>query len=138
MYVIPLFSVVLKPSHPYRPVLGLDTAGFGPMACRVEMSMPFKLPQLFESELSYGPVGEQSVDKPIVPIKTEPLHLVVVDGLHHLAVILRRVVGVVRPSIVPSAIQEHRNVPCPFGIDRAPVLFRRPAVQRCHARRGIA
>ena len=39
--------VVLKASHPLRPVRRLDEAGFGPRPCRVELAMPFQCPQLF-------------------------------------------------------------------------------------------
>ncbi len=39
-----LFSLVLKLSHPLRPVCGYGAAGFGPMAACVKVPMPFQCP----------------------------------------------------------------------------------------------
>jgi hypothetical protein len=37
-------SVVLEPSHPYRPVIGTDATGFGPAACCIKRTMPLECP----------------------------------------------------------------------------------------------
>ena len=47
------FLVVLKSSHPLRPVFRLHTAGFGPAVGRVVQPMPFQHPQLFKAYFPY-------------------------------------------------------------------------------------
>ena len=61
--------VILKSPHPRGPVLGLHAPGLGPRPGRIEVGAPGQGPEFLESDLTYGPVQEQTVDTPLVPVE---------------------------------------------------------------------
>ena len=116
-------SVIFEVSHPLRPVGRLDAARSGPVAGRIIPAVPFERPQLLEGHLARGPVGEETMLRPAVPVDTEPLHLVIARSqqrctVTHFGWIIRGS----GPSIHPPAFGKNRDA----GI--APDLMSPPVV----------
>ena len=68
MFLTDPTSIVLEASHPFGPVFALDTPGLGPRPGVIEVGAPIQGPEFLESDLAHGPVQEQSVDTPVVPV----------------------------------------------------------------------
>jgi len=66
--------VILKPSHPRRPVLRLDSAGHGPGTGRIKLPTPLQRPQLFKAHLPDRPIKKDSIDMTVVPVQTKRTH----------------------------------------------------------------
>jgi hypothetical protein len=102
--------VILKASEPGGPVVRPGAAGFRPRTGCDVRAIPFQRPQLLESHISYGPIHEKEINEAVVPVDAEMIHfarralITYPESIH----ILRRIIGVTRPGIVPGGIAEHR------------------------------
>jgi len=63
------YLVVLKLSHPLRPVFGLHASGSRPGIRHVPLEMPLERPKLFDPDFSNRPIQEQAVYIPVVPVQ---------------------------------------------------------------------
>jgi len=133
-----IFSVVLKTSHPLRPVIGQDAASLGPEAPGVKVRMPFQRPQLLDADLAHGPVHEQGVDKPAVAVDAEGPHPVTTYRGPGSGLIFKGRWGVCRigEACPEGAIQHHGHIADALVIDVLPTLFirvRTPGYAICGA-----
>ena len=71
-------SVILKPSHPRRPVFGLHTSGDGPGAGRVKFRVPLERPILLYAHLPHRPVQKEHVNAATVTIQADALDVRIV------------------------------------------------------------
>ncbi len=80
--------VFFKTSHPLWPVALLCAAGEGPGTSRVVFFVPLERPQLLKSYLPCREIQKNAVDKPVVPVETDPGYVRV--SLPYLAIKIRR------------------------------------------------
>jgi len=118
-------SVVFNTSHPLRPILRLHRAGFGPGARRIELAMPLQRPQLLESHSPRGPIQEEAVSPPVMPVDTDTtrIRIGLRAGLHRLVVYSG---GPSTLSLSPPsnhAIEKQRHIRRTFHKQAAPVLL---------------
>jgi len=73
---MPLILVFSHASHPFRPVVRLDTTGYGPGIVNVIVFMPFKCPQLFKINFPDRPIQESAIYRCVVPVKTDTPHFI--------------------------------------------------------------
>jgi len=84
--------------------------------------MPFLLPQAPKRQLLNGVVHKDPLNKPIVSVDADAQHTPRVVKIPGLALIVRRVIGVVRPAVNPLLIAEHWYVGCAFDVCTPPVI----------------
>lgn len=113
--------VVFIGSHPLRPLVWGRTAGFSPGAICVVRSMPLKGPQLLESYLPDRPIAEEAIDKPIVAVDADTVHLICARRIPRTSFRWRGLIGFERPGVDPPATGEYGNKVCIFFGGPTPV-----------------
>lgn len=109
-------AVVFELSHPLGPVSGLDAAGDGPGAGRVEEPVPFQSPQFLHAHLAGRAIPEYGVRMSRMPIHGVRPHSKpgVIEDIHGIRVVRRVVIGkgvgeISRVGSIRSAIQHNRD-----------------------------
>lgn len=95
-------SVILKASHPFRPVFGVDAAGLGPDVGRAELAMPPECPQFLKPDLpDRTAIQKKAVYIAVMPVDADQTHLAAGCFLE-----LSRAVGVTWVNVKPGAIKK--------------------------------
>ena len=92
--------------HPVWPFLRSGPASPGPGAVDVVVLVPLQGPELFEVDLSNGPVHEGHVNGLAMSIDTDTSHFVRTGHTAGIAIRLRGLIDRVGPDVIPVAVHK--------------------------------